>query len=94
MFTRREIEDMILGMAEVVIENRALRKALNETEIECETYKALFLGEHKKAEILSDISINNATVNSIHSMGGLTNQIYIEDWKAELERRIAEKKRK
>lgn len=34
MFDRYEIEEMILGMAEIVKENRALRKALNEEQKE------------------------------------------------------------
>lgn len=89
MFDRYEIEEMILGMAEIVKENRALRKALNEEQMESEKYKAYFFGDSKKAEILSDISIHNASVASTRSMGWLTNEEYIEDWEAELERRMA-----
>lgn len=91
MFDRYEIEDMILGMAEIVKENRALRNVVNELQMESEKYKAYFFGEHQKAEILSDIEIHNASVRSMRSMGWLTNQEYIEDWETELERRMAEK---
>lgn len=92
MFDRCEIENMILGMAEVVKENRALREVVNELQMECEKYKAYFFGESDKAEILSDISLHNASVRSMQSAGWLTNQEYIEDWEAELERRMAERK--
>lgn len=91
MFDRYEIEDIILGMAEIVKENRALRKALNEEQMESEKYKAYFYGDHRKGEILSDISIHNASVESMRGMGWLTNQEYIEDWEAELEKRMAQK---
>ena len=90
MFDRYEIEDIILGMAQIVKENRVLRQALNEEQMESEKYKAYFYGDHEKAEILSDISVHNASVKSTRSMGWLTNQEYIEDWETELERRMAE----
>ena len=89
MFDKYEIEDIILGMAEIVKENRALRMLVNELQMESEKYKAYFFGESQKAEILSDISIHNASVRSAQSMGWLTNQEYIEDWEAELKRRMA-----
>ena len=83
-----EIEDIILGIADIVKENRALRRENNELQMECEKYKAYSFGDWKKGDILSDISIHNASVKSIESMGWLTNQEYISDWETELARRL------
>ena len=91
MYDRYEIENIILGMAEIVKENRAMREVINELKMECEKYKAYFHGESAKAEILSDIAMNNAAVKSMAAMGWLTNQKYIDDWEAELECRMKEK---
>ena len=92
MYNRYEIGEIILGMAEIVKENRDLIRTVNELRMECEKYKAYFYGEHNKAEILSDIGLNNASVKSMQSAGWLTNQEYIEDWETELDKRMAEKK--
>ena len=83
-----EIEDIILGIADIVKENRALRQANNELKMECEKYKAYFYGDLEKGKILSDITIHNASVMSCESMGWLTNQEYIDDWEIELKRRL------
>ena len=91
MYDRYEIENIILGMAEIVKENRALREVINELQLECEKYKAYFFGDSAKAEILSDIIMNNASVRSMQAAGWLTNQEYIEDWESELEKRMATK---
>lgn len=88
-----EIENIILGMAEIVKENRAMREVIDELRLECEKYKAYFYGESDKAEILSDISMNNASVKSMKSAGWLTNQEYIDDWESELHRRLKMKEK-
>lgn len=86
---RFDVEEIVLGMAEIVEENRILRRALNDAERECEMYKAYFYHETQKADILSDIGRHNASVMSIHSAGWLTNKEYIEDWQEELARRMS-----
>ena len=90
MINKYDIEDIIFGMADIITENRALHKLVNELQLECEKYKAYFFGDSKKAEILSDISMNNASVEATRAAGWLTNQEYIADWQTELERRMAE----
>ena len=93
MYDRFMTENLILDMADIVKENRAMREIINELQMECEKYKAYFFGESDKAEILSDITIHNTSVKSMQSMGWLTNKEYIEDWEGELERRLSEKRK-
>ena len=90
MINKYDIEDIIFGMADIITENKALHKLVNELQLECEKYKAYFYGDSKKAKILSDISMNNASVDASRAAGWLTNQEYIEDWQTELERRMTE----
>ena len=88
MFDKYEIEEIILGMARIVHENRRLRAEIEELSLSCAKYEALAHGKHKEYEILADIEMHNASVRSCHSNGWLTNQDYIDDWEAEFERRM------
>lgn len=90
MFTKLEIEELILGMAELVRENRMLWKKLDELSLSNAKNEALAFGKHKEYEILSDIEHHNISVESCHSRGWLTNQDYIDDWQAEFRRRMEE----
>jgi regulator of replication initiation timing len=94
MFDSRDIEDIILGMADMVLENRRLRKENNELRLECARYKAWADSYFNKEaqvdyDILWDIKRNNMSVNMCDSLGWKTNQDYIEDWEDELEKRRA-----
>lgn len=90
-----EIEDIILGMADLVLENRALRKENNDLRLECATHDALMKSmvgggaeAKKRYEILSDIRRGNSMVSACHASGWQTNERYTLDWEAELERRM------
>lgn len=92
MFDTYEIEEIILGMADVVRENRILRKENNDLRLECARRKA-YMDSYfsKEAEIdyniLCDIENNNSSVRMCDSLGWHTNQDYIEDWEFELKKR-------
>lgn len=88
MFTPYEIEEMILGIADLVHENRMLRNKLEELSLSNAKHEALAFGKHKEYEILSDIEMHNISVRSCHSNGWLTNQDYIDDWEEEFNRRM------
>ena len=88
MFDRYEIEEIILGMAKIVHENRMLRNELEEMSLSRAKYEALSHGKHREYEVLADIEMHNASVSSCHSNGWLTNQDYIDDWEEEFERRM------
>ena len=93
MRTEHEIEEVILGMADIVRENRALRKRVNDLELEV----AINDAEHrryrsaeaeKEYKILQDIQRNNLSCSIADSNGWLTNQEYIDDWSRELRARL------
>lgn len=90
MFSQREIEEIILGMAEIVYENRALRNENKELSLSREKYKALAHGNHKEYEILNDIEGHNLSVSSCRLNGLWTNEDYIDDWRLELKKRMGE----
>lgn len=93
MFDRyNSAEELILAMADIVKEVRALRKAVSELELEREKYKAYFYGQSEKAEILSDIECHNASVEACNARGWITSSEYIENWEEELSRRMANNK--
>lgn len=50
MFEREEIEDIILGMADIVLENRALREELKEMREYKKKYHELLYDNLKEAE--------------------------------------------
>lgn len=93
MFTQMEIEDMILGMSDLVKENRMLRKRINELEldvaIEKEYYSSITSQQGKKRyKVLCDIRDNNLSCDVAAANGWLTSNDYIEDWRDELDRRL------
>lgn len=96
MFTQYEIEEIILGMAKIVRENRALRKENNDLRLKSAREKARndsFFSKDAALdyEILSNIIDNNNSVESCASNGWLTNMDYIENWELELIRRKTER---
>ncbi|MGN0005302.1 MAG: hypothetical protein ACI37Z_04970 [Candidatus Gastranaerophilaceae bacterium] len=53
---RFNVEEVILGVAEIVEENRILRRALNEAERECDLEKQTLEREEKAKKIIEKIS--------------------------------------
>ena len=97
MWTQIDIEDMILGMADLVKENRMLRKCVDELElqlaIESAQQKSYRSAEAKKEyDILCDIRRNNNSYNIAASNGWITSDDYIDDWKLELRKRMCTEK--
>ena len=97
MWTQYEIEDMILGMADIVKENRALRKRVNDLGLEVVINDAQHRSyrsaeAEKEYKILQDIQRNNLSCSIAESSGWLTNQEYIDDWGRELRARMAAEK--
>lgn len=92
-WTQREIEDMILGMADLVKENGMLRKRVDELELEVamndahmRSYRSI--EAKKEYEILQEIQSNNLSCAIAASNGWLTSEAYIDDWRRELHRRM------
>ena len=97
MWTQQEIEDIILGMADIVKENRALRKRVDELELEiainqAHTRSYRSAEAEKEYKILEDIQRNNFSCSIAESNGWLTSEDYIDDWRRELHRRMAAEK--
>ena len=97
MWTQRDIEDIILGMSDIVKENRMLRKRVDELElqlaIEFAQQKSYRSAEAKKEyDILCDIQRNNHSCNIAASNGWITSNNYIDDWKLELHKRMCTEK--
>jgi len=92
----REVENIILGMAQLVHENRMLRKENDELRLSVAKHNAFVdsLAGSSKAgkryEVLSEIESRNSRVNLCNSAGWDTNEDYIYDWEAEAERRLQE----
>ena len=94
MFTQMEIEDMILGMSDLVKENRMLRKRINDLELEVaiekEYYSSITSQQGKKRyEVLCDIRDNNLSCDMAAANGWLVSADYIEDWRHELNIRLS-----
>lgn len=93
-----EIENIILGMAELVHENRALRRENNDLRLTVAKHDAFvssLVGGNtseakKRYDVLSDIERQNSTANLCESAGWETSQKYIYDWEDEAERRMRE----
>lgn len=96
-WTQREIEDMILGMADLVKENRMLRKRVDELELEVamndahmRSYRSI--EAEKEYKILQEIQSNNHSCAIATSNGWLTSHDYIDDWRQELHKRMTVEK--
>lgn len=95
-----EIENIILGMAQLVHENRALRKENNDLRLTVarqNEFTASMVGsnssEHKKRyDILCEIERQNSSASLCESAGWETNQRYIYNWEEEVERRMRDSK--
>ena len=97
MWTQRDIEDIILGMADVVKENRILRKKVDELELEVALNDAHMrshrsIEAEKEYKILQEIQSNNLSCAIATSNGWLTSKDYIDDWRHELYKRMAAEK--
>ena len=97
MFTQHEIEEIILGMADLVKENRVLRKRVDELELEVamndahmRSYRSI--EAEKEYKILEEIQSNNLSCEIAASNGWLTSEDYIDDWRHELHKRMAAEK--
>ena len=66
------IEDVILGMAELVQENRYLREQLKELDLDNRTNKAYAERKWEEAERLSELVSHNLRVKMSRSCGWLT----------------------
>lgn len=96
-WTQHEIEDMILGMADLVKENKMLRKRVDELELEVAMNDAHMrsyhsIGAEKEYKILQEIQSNNLSCAIAASSGWLTSEDYIDDWRHELHRRMVVEK--
>ena len=91
-----EIEDIILGMAQLVHENRALRKENNDLRLTVAKHDAFvssLVGGNtseakKRYDVLSEIERQNGAANLCAAAGWETNQRYIHNWEEEAERRM------
>lgn len=97
MYSLNQIEDIILGMADLVKENHMLRKRVDELElqlaIESAQQRSYISAEAKKEyDILCDIQRNNNSCNIAASNGWSTSDDYIDDWKSELYKRMCTEK--
>ena len=97
MWTIHEIEDIILGMADLVKENRTLRKRVDELELEvainnAHTRSYRSVEAEKEYKILQDIQRNNFSCSIAESSGWITSKDYIDDWRHELHKRMAAEK--
>ena len=97
MWTQQEIEDIILGMANIVKENRTLRRRVDELELEiainnAHTRSYRSAEAEKEYKILQDIHRNNFSCSIAESNGWLTSEDYIDDWRHELHKRMAAEK--
>lgn len=89
-----EIENIILGMAQLVHENRALRKENNDLRLTVARHDAFtssLVGNSeakKRYDVLCDIEDKNRRVSLCDSAGWITSEVYIYDWEAEADRRL------
>ena len=69
-----DIEDIVLGMAEIVRENRSLRQQIRDLDLENRMNKAYSTGNYKEGERLSELHMNNLSVKMANGMGWLTSE--------------------
>lgn len=97
MWTQRDIEDIILRMADIVKENRVLRKRVDELELEvaindAHTRSYRSAEAEKEYKVLQEIQSNNLSCAIATSNGWLTSEDYIDDWRHELHKRMSAEK--
>lgn len=99
MFDQYDIEEIILGMARMVKENRYLREENNSLRLEVARHNAFVdtlvcpnPEKEAKYNILSDIEQQNNAAKMCRSMGWMTSEEYIEDWEEELKQRMEERR--
>ena len=95
--TQHEIEEIILGIADLVKENRLLRRRVDELELEiainnAHTRSYRSTEAEKEYKTLQDIQRNNFSCSIAGSSGWLTSEDYIDDWLHELNKRMAAEK--
>lgn len=90
-----DIEEIILGMADIVKENRYLRDQNNVLSLQVAKQQAFVdtlvcynPEKEAKYKILTDIESQNDSCKMCAHMGWMINQEYIEDWKTELNIRL------
>lgn len=64
-----DVEELILGMAELVYENRALRKRLEEYKIESSLHRARLYGKDELAKKLAEQQTENMRYNAVQAKG-------------------------
>ncbi len=67
---RNDIEEIILGMADVVTENRILKQQIKDLELECRKYRAMSEKNYDEVERLCDLSVYNSQVK-VASLNGV-----------------------
>ena len=97
MRTQQDIEDIILGMADLVKENRTLRRRVDKLELEvaindAHTRSYRSAEAEKEYKILQEIQSNNLSCAIATSNGWLTSEDYIDDWRHELYKRMSKEK--
>jgi hypothetical protein len=76
MYNRHEIEGMILGMADLVAENKFLRNKLSELELSVARDKALSFGKDDLYEKLKNRIDENLSYNLVRSSGWMSNHTF------------------
>lgn len=71
MLDQKMIEEIILGMADIVIENRMLRQQVKDLDLENRKNEAYARGDFEEGERLSDLFMHNLTVKITRSSGVL-----------------------
>lgn len=81
VFDSFEAEEMILAMADIVYENRALRKKLAKYQMESVMHDARIYGKHKLAEKIEKQISENCSAELVESCGWFSSNIFrtIED---------------
>jgi len=69
--TREIIENIILGMADIVEENRFLRQKLRDLDLENRKNKAYAIGNYEEGEKLSNMFMHNLTIKVAKNSGWL-----------------------
>ena len=71
-----EVEEMILAMANIIHENRALRKELAKYRMKSIMYDARLYGENELAEKIDRQISENCSAESVRSCGWLSSDVF------------------